>query len=133
MSERQSLTLTSGAGSDLAGAQYNVDSDALSRVSTTVPDNTTNQPLGLDWAANKLTAFFMTVSVDCTLKVNSTSSPTDTIPLKAGVPLVWIKDAGGPALFTGTAGAVTELYLTVPAGDPDPVDCDVVVRASIDF
>lgn len=132
MSETQRITVTSGAGSDLVGQGVDVTTANRQNVSTVVAQGTNNKALNVDWPANKLEALFIMVTVDSTLYVNAPSggSPTDTLPLKANKPAVWYKDSGLPNPITGTAGAVTELYLTVPAG---PADCTVTVRASIDI
>lgn len=134
MSLPHSLTVTWGAGSDLIGTLVSVDADSEHNVSYSIPNDTENQPLNLDWGTDKLQALFISVSRDCTLYVNaaSTGSPTDTISLKADVPFSWIKDSGMPEPFVGTAGAVTELYVTVP-DDAELGDCDIEVRAAVDL
>lgn len=103
-------------------------------VSALIPDNTTNQALNVDWAAGKLQSFYLRVSSDCTLYVNNPSGggPTDTIQLKAGYPIAWSKLSGVREPFVGTAGAVTNMYITTPNQTPD-VAVQVELRAAVDL
>ena len=124
--------LTYGAGGDLIGTAVEVTSDSEQNISVVVPNNTADFALGVDWPANKLQDIIITVSKDCTLEVNSASAPTDTLQLKAGVPFVWLKSAGGPSPFAGTAGAITGMFVTVPTSDP-VADCTFNLRTGVDF
>lgn len=134
MSLTNKVQLVWGAGSDMVSGQFAVPSDSLQEVDRVVTNGTNNFALGLHWAATKLKAIIITVTKDCTLYVNDVSggSPTDTIPLKADCPFMWVKEGGAPSPIAGTAGAVTNAYLTVPSSTP-AADCEVVVRAAVDL
>jgi hypothetical protein len=49
-------------------------------------------------------------SADATVKTNSTGSPTDTLNLKAGQPLIW--QTNDPAGAKFLSGDVTKIYVT---------------------
>ena len=55
----------------------------------TVPAGASNQAVALTLAVADIKGIFLVSSADVTLKTNSSSSPTQTIALKAGRPLVW--------------------------------------------
>ncbi|MBP3956326.1 hypothetical protein J8F10_13630 [Gemmata sp. G18] len=78
--------------------------------SATLAAPTTNQQRDVQWAQAKLLAVYILSDQDVVLKVNSSSSPTDTITIKASYPFCWIKGCGLPYPFTGTAGTVTTTY-----------------------
>ena len=71
-------------------------------------------------------AYYLYSSTDATLETNSSSSPSQTITLAAGVPKVWIEGGDGTNVFTAN---VTKFYLTnvantvftaIVAYDPTP-------------
>lgn len=129
------LTNTFGAGSTLIGDPVNVTGDTEENVSVVIPNNTADYALNKEWPAAKLVSVFITVDKDCTLEVNSSSAPDQTIALKAGHPFSWEKDSGMPYPFVDGDGApvdVTNLYVTVPTTDP-VADCEFELRALVDL
>ena len=60
-----------------------------------------------------------------TLETNSSSSPQETIALKEGNPLLWVKDAGLDLPF---AGDVTKIFATNASG----ADAELKIRALFD-
>lgn len=132
MSITHRQTPTWGAGATLLGRAVDTTADTEQNVSVSIPNNTTDQALGVDWAADKLKSLYIIASRDCTLEVNSGSAPTDTISLTANVALNWLKSAGGREPFAGTAGAVTNMYVTVPDVSGGAA-CEFELRAAVDL
>lgn len=114
-------TLTWGSGGEMIGDDVNTTGDTEQNISVTLADNSANTAIDLQFAADTLKAITISVDNDCTLYINDVSggSPTDTIALKSGIPFVWLALSGVPYPFTGTAGAVTAGYVTVPNSTPD--------------
>ncbi|AWM40311.1 hypothetical protein GobsT_12200 [Gemmata obscuriglobus] len=109
-----SISLTWGAGGDLIGTAVSKTGGIEQNFSLGL-GTVTHQLIDLEWAAAKLLAIFIVVDADCTLKLNSSGSPTDTIALKPGAPFCWVRDSGVAYPFVGTAGAVTAGYVTTAA------------------
>lgn len=108
------ISNTWGLGGTLIGSQVAKTGGVEQNFSLAL-GTVTNQAVDLAWASAKLLSVFITTDVDCTLKLNSSGSPTDTITLAAGIPYQWVKGSGVTYPFTGTAGAVTTGFLTTTA------------------
>lgn len=135
MSLAKLLTTTFGAGGEMVGGPVNLSVGGDRDVSVTIPDNTAAQALGVAFAVAKLRFIFIEVSSDCTLKVNSSSVPDQTISLTPTASFCWIKESGIPYPFqdnTGAPIAVTELYVTTPNATPD-VAVDLELRSGVDL
>ncbi|AMV27370.1 hypothetical protein VT84_23425 [Gemmata sp. SH-PL17] len=115
-----------GAGSNQVPVQV-TKSGSVEQNSSLTLGVVTNQAVDLQWAQAKLLSIFIKTDVDCTLKINSSGSPTDTITLAAGNPFVWVKGSGVPYPFTGTAGAVTTAFVTTT------VATNVEIRVLLDL
>ncbi len=114
MSISHQITETWGAGSNQV-AVLTTKTGSVEQNSSLTLGTVTNQLVDLQWASAKLLAVFIKTDLDCTLKMNSSGSPTDTISLTSAVPFVWVKGSGVPYPFTGTAGAITAGYITTTA------------------
>lgn len=69
-----------------------------------------DQLVAMTFLVAKLEEIFINASQDCTLEVNSSSAPQETIALKANSPFEWRRDDG---YFTAPfAGNVTAFYFT---------------------
>ncbi len=108
------VSLLWGQGSDQIGTQFAPTGDLEQNFSLAL-GTVTNQALDMAWAPAKLVSIFITTDVDCTLKLNSSGSPTDTITLKAGEPFSWLKNSGVAYPFVGSTGTVTAGYITTTA------------------
>lgn len=126
------ITQSWGAGGELIGGSRTITGDTEQNVSISIPDNTADEALNVDWAAGKLRSFFLLADNDCTLEINSPSAPTDTIQLTGGVPVMWDAENGLPEPWDGTAGAITNMYITTPNATPD-VAVQVELRALVDL
>lgn len=51
--------------------------------------NTTNQLVPMAYLTANIKGVYIKTDVDCTIKVDSTGSPEETIAMKAGVPYTW--------------------------------------------
>lgn len=92
---------SSSAVSVTAGAVYRLDAEALSIG--------TNTLVAASFPYANIKAYILLSSTDCTVKTNSSGSPTDTITLSAGVPKTFITGGETTSLFTGN---VTAFYVT---------------------
>ncbi|AMV26119.1 hypothetical protein VT84_17100 [Gemmata sp. SH-PL17] len=115
-----------GAGSNQIATQ-STKTGSVEQNSSLALGVVTNQAVDLQWAQAKLLSIFIKTDQDCTLKMNSSGSPTDTIALTAAVPFVWVKGGGTPYPFTGTAGAITAAFLTTT------VATNVEIRVLLDL
>lgn len=77
-----------------------------------VPASTTHQLNDVHIELAGLKMLIITTTGDCTIKTNDSTTPDDTITLKAGKPWVWRKDAGITQPLTGDAGVIDKLYST---------------------
>ena len=76
---------------------------------TSIAASTTDQPINLAWTAAKVQSLVIWASGACTIKVNSTSSPSTTLNVAANQMIMWGHD------FTAASpipGDVTALYVT---------------------
>ncbi len=104
-----SARLAGGDGISLSGS-VNAAGDTVISIDAVIALNQTNSPVGCAFLVADVVALYIVSDVNVTLKVNSTSSPTPTIALKAGVPLVWI--AAAPYQANPFAVDVTEFFVT---------------------
>lgn len=111
MSRSQIITNAWAQGSDVLGGKRTLSSDNEQNSSPAL-GIVSNQLVPLAFPQAKLKSIFIQADVDCTLKFNSSGSPTDTVNLKAGVPFSWQSDGYLVYPFVGTSGAITALYVT---------------------
>lgn len=97
-------------------------------ISESVPDSSTDLQITCNVDVSALKSLYIVSDKDMTLETNSGSTPTDTLSLKAGVPIVWESNMGTTnpltadvtALFA-TTGAVGAAILDFKAlQDPTP-------------
>jgi hypothetical protein len=84
----QALAQVNGVGFSFTAATK-CDGSADNTVNCVVASAMTNKPVCGSFAVAGLTLLVMTSDQDCTIKTNSATSPTNTIQLKAGKPLIW--------------------------------------------
>lgn len=87
-------------------------------LSTTIATGVSNRQYTLAFTSTTTSVIYLYSSQDVTVYVNdaSSGSPTDTIALNAAEPYVWVVDSGIAFPLTGTAGAITSLYITNASG-----------------
>lgn len=103
----------SGSGSTVSGTSFRTGSVAVSidKVFGVVTD--TAVPVAFTVA--NVQSLVMLATQDTTLKANSSGSPTDTINLKAGSPMIW---QAGDGYFTSPLSGTTTManfYVTTAA------------------
>lgn len=120
-----SITTSYSIGS--GGKTYVVSktSGADATISEDIADGSTNTLVACAFDYTKVVMCYVVSTVDMTLKTNSSGSPTQTIALKAGVPLAW-NDSQPTSLRVFTAN-VTALYLTNASGDDGTFTLAVLV------
>lgn len=120
-----SITTSYSIGS--GGKTYVVSktSGADATISEAIADGSTNTLVACAFDYTKVVMCYVVSTVDMTLKTNSSGSPTQTIALKAGVPLAW-NDSQPTSLRVFTAN-VTALYLTNASGDDGTFTLAVLV------
>ncbi len=78
-----------------------------------IPDSTTDQLMNMAIKSAPLKNLFLMSDQDITIETNHSVAPTDTINLKANVPMIWNEDLYYANPFTGD---VTKFYLTNSSG-----------------
>ena len=76
----------------------------------TIPAASTNLQCNFTADVSAMVALMIVSDQDVTIKTNSTSTPGDTIPLKANVPIPWVSDFGSKPPNPLTAD-VTTIYV----------------------
>jgi len=101
----------SNSGTTVSGSAFKSGSTAVAI--DTVLGVVTDSAIPCAFTVANLQSCILLASKDCTIEVNSGSSPTSTISLKAGSALVWNGDYFANP-FTGTTTAAN-LYVTTTA------------------
>ncbi|CEF48249.1 unnamed protein product [uncultured bacterium] len=109
-------TITIGvvsSGSSPISGSYSQVGTAEASIDTTLPAASTNTLVAVNYGAagtatGNLLSIQIKASQNCTLKTNSSGSPTQTITLSANIPRQW--DFTNPSLLF--SGAVTAWYIT---------------------
>jgi hypothetical protein len=108
-----SVTYSGTDGSKCQGAATETGTTRVA-VDTNLPSSSTNVPVSAAFTvANMKSLILLATGGDLTLKTNSSSSPGNTISLKAGIPLTWGASSGYfPNPFTVD---VTSFFVTCSA------------------
>jgi hypothetical protein len=110
-----SITETS-EGAGLGGSQaVTVTGDDVISGTYALAAATANQNIIKPLTIANIKALIILATVDCTVYVNDPSggSPTQTITLKANNPWEWHANSGKSIGLTGTAGEITDWYVSV--------------------
>jgi hypothetical protein len=94
-------------------------------ISQVIPSGSTNLEILAAIDVSQLKMLILKSDVACTVKTNSSGSPTDTINLVAGVPLVWCT---GDYYTNKITADVAKFFVTVPG----VADCNFQVIALMD-
>lgn len=106
----QSIT-TSG---EKTAAKFSRTEDYEQKLDKTVAPSVTDGPItGFDFVVAKLRSIFIVSDQDVILETNSPSAPSNTINLKANVPLFW--QSTTPYFANPFTVDVTSLYFTTGA------------------
>jgi hypothetical protein len=104
-----SLTYVNDSGGKALSAKTEITDANFLGGDWVVPASTTNQLVAIAFAFAKLDMYVFLSNVDVTIKTNSTTSPGNTITLKAGQMKLWSSSNYGANEFTAD---VTTFYLT---------------------
>lgn len=91
-----------GSSTETGTTQTNVD--------VSISAGVTNQLVAMAFVVANVQCCYLVSNQNVTLKTNSTTSPGNTISLKANIPYLWRKSAGYNALLFTTD--VTSWYIT---------------------
>jgi hypothetical protein len=83
-----SNSYSTGAGT-VGSTIANFTGDIEKNVDTSVPPSTTDEPIDIKWVVTKVQSLMFTATGACTIKTNSSSSPTTTLSLAANQLLMW--------------------------------------------
>jgi hypothetical protein len=83
--------------------------DANNVIDDSIAGNTTNRQILFAIDVSELQAIVIFSDSNITVKTNSSSSPTDTISILAGIPYIWVKDEYETCKITAD---VTALFVT---------------------
>ena len=119
----------SGFGVSIGGITQTISANAGGVFDDTIAANQTNLQIDLPLVdLTTCTVMAVVADKDCTLETNSGTSPTDTLALKANVPLSWMTgdladnkflSADVTAWFITTGAAATKLKILI-ASDGTP-------------
>src|ERR1044072_8886561 len=87
----------SGAASGSISGQANDSGNTLGATTATFPASSSNASLTLAFTKANLQSSFIVADQNCTIKTNSSGSPSETITLVAGIPhptYKWSKSSG---------------------------------------
>jgi hypothetical protein len=101
------LSLTSPTGQKSSSLQFTAA--AVTEFDEVVPTPVTNMPFSLSIDISQVVSLFILSDQDVTLKTNSSSSPTDTIALKANQPYIWFTNNYNTCKITAD---VTQAFIT---------------------
>ena len=101
-------------GVTIGGTQQSVLTDGQVTLSKVVPGNTTDGRFNVTVDVSETKVMAIETSKDCTVETNSASSPSDTLALKANIPLIWVVGDAAAAFLTVD---VTALYVTTGTDD----------------
>lgn len=104
------ITRTWVRGNETLSATQTLTVDGETALDVSVAGSTTDQAVIWTCDVSQIKSLYiLSTSKDVTFETNSSSSPADTISLKAGVPFIWTYGSG----VTNPLGTdVTALYLT---------------------
>lgn len=107
-----------------------VTGDALISMTPVITGSTSNVEVSLAFVIANVKGLSFLCDKDITIEINDSGSPTDTITLTAEKPWVWYLGSGIALsdLITGTAGAVTKIFVN----NPTPGNATLKIRGCHD-
>lgn len=125
MAIQSNLVIALTRGSTEIRSVRSLSSEQGHDVDVLIPAESSEMTVNWSLDISQAELIFMLCERDLTLKTNSSALPDDTITLKAGIPYLWIKDAGIAQPLTED---VAILFATLAAGD----DANLKIRALAD-
>ena len=116
------------AGVTVGGAQQTIATDGQVTFSKVIPANQTDAQCNVNADLGGAHLLAIEASKDCTVKTNSSSTPIQTLSLKANIPRIWVQNdvtanwltSDISALYVTTGGEDTTLKF-VAAIDTSPL------------
>ncbi len=102
------VTYTTAAG-QIASSTLSQTASTEESLDTTINAGVTNQHFVLGVTASEIVSFVLFSTQAITIKTNSSSSPAQTFPLKAGEVITWNQGQTAANPITTT---ITDLYIT---------------------
>jgi hypothetical protein len=112
-----------GGGKSLSASVPVVGAGENNKGPTVVNNGATNQLLAITQVVANMKGLWLLSNADLTIKTNSTSSPGNTINLKAGQPYIWYAGAYWSNPFTVD---ITAWYLTNASGQQARLDTRIL-------
>lgn len=109
MAFTHTLTFNHSQGNNQISKQVSKSADSEKNLDITVPDSSTNLAIAYTCDVSELKSLFIVSTVNMTLETNNSGSPTDTLTLIAGEPVVWFTGCPMECPFSAD---VTALYAT---------------------
>lgn len=113
MAVKHTVTLTIAVNGRSLTQSREYTADGAKSFGITIPDATTDALMNIAIKPAQLTNIFLLSDQDIKIETNHSVAPTDTIDLKANVPMIWNEDLYYANPFTGD---VTKFFLTNLSG-----------------
>lgn len=89
MSISQTFTFGHGGGSVALTDTVGVTGSVAAEVNVALAASAADQLVAVGYLTANIKGYYIKSDQDCTIKVDSSGSPEETITVKAGVPVVW--------------------------------------------
>ncbi len=106
----QTLAFSHTGGSVPISDSVTITGSVAAEAAVSLSASTTNQLVPMAYLTANVKAVYIKSDVDCTIKVDSTGSPEETIAMKAGVPYTWC--TGRPDTLLLSSDVSIGWYLT---------------------
>lgn len=93
-------------------------------VNESIADSTTDGLIAFALDVSQLTSIVLLSDYAVTLETNDGTTPTETLNLSAGIPVMW--DSGKPAGDKPFSSDITALYVTNSSGSAAQLDIDAI-------
>lgn len=128
MAITHSISLQHSTGGNILSSSFSISSGQEIDISESVPDASADLAIAFAATLNKIQYLQMVSDQAITIEVNSSSAPSKTISLAAGLPLTWYSGVGKAVTDFLGASNVTGLFATNASGE----DATFRLRALID-
>lgn len=113
MSFTDKITISySGNGAAVTSVSGSYVGDQQQGIDEKIPAGSTNLEFDLNFPVATLHSFSLVPTIDLVIKTNNSSTPGDTLNLKAGVGITWGENFGTPCPFSVD---VTKFFVTTPS------------------
>lgn len=111
----QTINLDWSAGNNSLSKPITITADGEANIEVTVADAAVDLPVMIAIDVSALKLLYLSSDQDLTIKTNDSGTPTDTLTVSGGKPLVWFEQNG----YTNPLSAdVTAIYVSNSSGSP---------------